>query len=492
MTLVLHPRAAPPDRLRVWVGAFQATSAPDLHWLLDDVQTMPSAPRPIQSVRPDAMLRDDPPPDSQPRVFSGVYEFNGLTPGSLHCVTVAANGTSQTIRARTLPDRVPALLDGTFNVLLVSCFHQREDREGLAGIIVSQLPSSAQPHLSLLMGDQVYLDLPTLQNFPDDEAWLAKKFEDDYARNWRGTPGYAQVLAAAPSLALPDDHEYWNNFPHPSPMIGNSLTHGGRDRWRRAAFTVYEGFQRPYPCGPDEPAILDVDPLSFFFPDLRSWRDPGRTFLLTESAHSSLAVWVDRVIAQNRFGVFVSGQSLFTDAVSSLSGALADFELPNYRDYGRIMKQLERLANAGLPTLCFTGDVHWGRLTRSIDMRTQRTAFYEIISSPSSLVTTVGLDTVKKVGGWISGLFGKSKPWPRHQDPDAPPAFLASETLAGRFQNAMVHGQRGNQVVLLRFARHGDGLSFRATYWPISRDTKIGRPIELGPFQLRTVNPTAP
>jgi hypothetical protein len=121
-----------------------------------------------------------------------------------------------------------------------------------------------------------------------------------------------------------------------------------------------------------------------------------------------------------------------------------------------------------------------------VDVRTQRTAFYEVISSPSSLVTTVGLDTVKQVGGWISGLFGKPKPWPRHKKAEPPPSFLASDALAGRFRNSRVHGQRGNHVALLRFAQHGGGLSFRVTYWPISRESDTGRPVELGPFQLKS------
>lgn len=32
--------------------------------------------------------------------------------------------------------------------------------------------------------------------------------------NWRGQSGMAAALAAAPSVAMPDDHEYWNNYPH--------------------------------------------------------------------------------------------------------------------------------------------------------------------------------------------------------------------------------------------------------------------------------------
>lgn len=124
-----------------------------------------------------------------------------------------------------LPAAVPAGLGASFNVLLVSCFHQQEDRGGLAGNLVAQLPVNFRPHLLLLLGDQVYLDLPTLTNFRDRVDWLAQKFEEDYTANWRGLAGYAQILEAAPSAAIPDDHEYWNNAPHTSPIIQNTYLH---------------------------------------------------------------------------------------------------------------------------------------------------------------------------------------------------------------------------------------------------------------------------
>ena len=203
MDLILYPRVAPQDRLRVWLGVFAATAAPALHWLLNGAPVEPTALRPVASVRPDAMLPSGVAPTALPRVFTGVYEFSGLLPDTLYTIAVQAGNQSATLETRTLPNAVPTDLDRWFNVLLVSCFHQAEDRQGLAGIIVSQLPSVARPHLTLLTGDQVYLDLPTLQDFPDDVAWLAAKFEKDYTLNWRGPLGYTEVLAAAPSLAIP-------------------------------------------------------------------------------------------------------------------------------------------------------------------------------------------------------------------------------------------------------------------------------------------------
>jgi hypothetical protein len=487
MHIVLHPRAAPNDRLRVWIGAFQATRAPALQWLLDGAAVAPVPLRTISSVRPDSLLPTDRAPENQPRTFTGVYDFPGLAPDTPHTVTVEADGISARLETRTLPAQVPTLLNGTFNVLLVSCFHQHEDPRGLAGIIVSQLKATAKPHLTLLMGDQVYLDLPTLQDFQDDAVWLARKFEHDYATNWQGVPGYAQVLAAAPSISTPDDHEFWNNYPHPSPFIGNSLHPDGQARWRQAALALYEGFQLPYPSSIGAPTIIEVPPLSFFVADMRSQRDPGRRFTMVTEAHNALQAWVSDVIKRNLFAVFVAGQSLFSKPADDLGGAIGDFQLPNYADYKTIMQQLQRLAEAARPTLCLTGDVHWGRIVAARDMRTQRIAFYEIIASPSSLVTTVGADQIKAVGGFLGGLFGKPTPWPRHADPAEPPNFLASEVFAGQFHCSTLHRQKGNHVALLSFSQTGTSIQFRVTYWPISRDSTIGRPQEVGPLQLISI-----
>lgn len=490
MNIVLHPRAAPSDRLRVWIGAFQTTTAPALKWFLDDVEAAPVPRREISSVRADDLLSPDSAPEDQPRAFTGVYEFGGLQPDSLHTITVEADGTLESLETRTLPDGVPASLSGSFNVLLVSCFHQHEDPSGLAGTIVSQIKATSKPQLTLLMGDQVYLDLPTLQDFKDDARWLAKKFEDDYTTNWQVSPGYWQVLAAAPSISIPDDHEFWNNYPHPSPIVANTLHKDGQDNWRKAALALYEGFQLPYPANLGEPTIIEVAPLSFFLPDMRSLRDEHREFTMTNAAHDKMEAWVTDIINRKDsidrqlFGVLVTGQSLFRESASELTGVVGDFEMPNYKDFPRVMTQLQRLADAGLPALCLTGDVHWGRLVESIDIQSQRTAFYEIISSPSSLVSTVGVDQVKKLGGFFGGLFGKRNPWPRHSDAPAPPDFLASDVLAGRFRCSMLHPQRGNHVALLTFSRHGGGIEFRVTYWPISLDSTIGKPQEVGPFQL--------
>ena len=489
MDLVLYPRVAPPDRLRVWLGVFAATAAPELHWLIQPVPlngapVIPVALRAVSSVRPEAMFPPGVTSGELPRAFTGVYEFSGLLPDTLYTITVRTGNQSVTLETRTLPRTVPTAFDRWLNVLLVSCFHHSEDRQALAGIIVSQLQSVTKPHLTVLAGDQVYLDLPTLKNFPDKVAWLAEKFEKDYTLNWRGPLGYTEVLRAAPSLSIPDDHEYWNNFPHPSPFIGNSLTPDGRNRWREAAQAMYAGFQLPYPAQLGEPVRVEIAPLSFFVADTRSTKDQDRRFTMSDDAHQQMEQWVSDTIANRQFGVFIAGQSLFTKAIGKIAGAAGDYELPNYDDYGRILLCLQRLADAGRPALCLTGDVHWGRVVSATDIRTGRTAYTEVIASPASLVTTIGQDQIRGVGAFFGGLFGSGNPWPRHSDPDEPPAFLASEVLQGRFPCATQHRQKGNHVALLSFRQHGSGIEVRIKYWPITRNARVAQPSEIGPITL--------
>ena len=483
MTLLLHPRAAPGDRIQVWLGALNRTAAPNLQWTLDGAPAQPAVLRPMRSARPADLLNGNP-----PRVFTGVFEFPGVQPGSVHEVGVTDGRARHFRRVRSLPAAVPGGLTESFNVLLVSCFHAFEDKVGLAGQIVARLPSDRWPHLTLLLGDQVYLDLPTLSNFPNDAKALAERFERDYQVNWcQAEVGYRDILGAAPSVSIPDDHEYWNNFPHASPIIQNSWTASGQSNWKKAALAIYDAFQLHQPGGHERAFELDVRPLSFFLMDTRTFRDPGRRFSLHPDALAQLKAWAARVRQAGLIGVVASGQSLFDEPTSRLKGTIGDRHLVDYGDYEEIVGALVDLSQAGRPVLCLTGDVHYGRLMEVRDLgagggTAGRPRLYEIISSPTSLVTTVGMDQIDRLRGAVGSFFGGRNDWPRHSDPAEAPGSFARQL--GRFVPQRIHGQKGNHVTLLSFRAAGGGLELRITYFPIHKDGTVRSPKFLDPIKL--------
>lgn len=160
-------------------------------------------------------------------------------------------------------------------------------------------------------------------------------------------------------------------------------------------------------------------------------------------------------------------------SVGGLRGVAAGYHLPNYGDFSYITHALGRLADAGLPITLITGDVHWGRVAGARDTRTGRESIFEIISSPTSLVSTVGKDQL--VALW-SSIGGRTEPWPRHSSSQAVPEFLWFSDFGARFVSSRVHEQRGNHFVLLSFTRSGAGVHLRTTYYPLHEDFSQRRP----------------
>ena len=472
----MHPRAAPGDRLRVWLGAFDRSSPPDLEWRLGGQSAR------IEPVRPLA-----PAHSFRAASHTGVFDVLGtasepVVPGRRYDLSVRAVGSGEgptSLSVRSLPSAVTP--GSPFNVLLCSCFHLDQDRTGRVGSTVSGLPLAHRPDLTLLVGDQVYLDLPTLQNFSTRESWLASKFERDYRANWggNGDRGFAQVLRAAPSVSTPDDHEYWNNFPHRSPFVGNTWTESGRQSWRTAAEALLDAYQGSSPVGRGDPVEIDVSPLAFLVLDGRSERQADRSRSMSPGTLKRLPGWVDECLEEGRTGVVVTGQSLLDPPSGGLSGAAGDRALANYGDYAPVVQELARLADAGRPVVLLTGDRHWSRVA-SYRGGDGRLRFVEIISSPASLVTTVGRDPLRRLGAAIGSLFGRRDPWPRHSDPRDPPDYLARKVLGKRIRLDWVQGHRGDQVATLSFRPRAGRVELSVRFWPV----RSGRP---RPVAARTI-----
>jgi hypothetical protein len=342
------------------------------------------------------------------------------------------------------------------------------------------------PDCSLFMGDQVYLDLPTLKEFPNDAKWLAGKFEADYRASFE--TGLEPLLRLAPSACVPDDHEYWNNAPHASTQNANTWNEGGRETWKAAAALCYEAFAKPFndrgTDSIDDPLVLDVHPISLFIADGRSKRDESLAHTLTPACRGKLAEWIDRLNREGKVGVFVSGQSLLHPAASQVGGKLADWELPNYRDYSALLALLGSAKNR---LLLLTGDVHWGRVSSAYDVVSGAERLQEVIVSPLSLVTTVGVDQWR----WFKGLFGKSDPWPRHNAGDAPPERLTFGSprtyrcTVGQSADVKPAQIKGDQLGLLSFDWTNARLRAAVRYFPV-HDT-LSRAVTVPLFDIPAV-----
>jgi hypothetical protein len=411
-------------------------------------------------------------------VLTGMYEFPaGGAGGVPDKVAVRVDGRTAELTVRPVPAKVAR--DEWFRVFLCSCFHQAENHQAQVSQTYLNIPAAERQDLSLFMGDQVYLDLPTLNNYPDDEAGLAERFERYYRTNWTSYLGLEALLKAAPSVFCPDDHEYWNNFPHRSPIIQNSWRAGGRQRWKSAADRLYDAFQCATPAVRGDNIEIDVDPLSILVLDQRSRRREDRSATLSPAGLQQLEDWVERVGRAGKIGAVVTGQSLLDKPVGKFKGAVADWVLSNYGDYAKIVQSLKKLSDAGRPVLLLTGDVHWGRVTRVREAG--HTKFIEIICSPSSLVTTIGSDQLSGIGAGFNRIFrGEKTRWPRHNTaPDAEPYF-AQQVFGKRYRTEVVYRHKGDQLAMLALRKAADTLEAKVTYYEIHKRPNPPMDVQLG------------
>lgn len=487
MMLCAWPQVAAAGELRLWLGVFGTETPPAPAFSVNGRAALPKAP-PVWSA-----IRDrESGPGGRPLNHQAVVRLDALGPDRPHRITIAAGGQQVQRLLHTPPAQIPAALDGSFNLLLASCYFQPGDGGGLLGTVVEQLP--LRPHMTLLAGDQVYLDLPLFEDLPETEPALSRALGDKYRRNWTssalGIAGLEPVLARAPTLCIPDDHEFWNNFPFRQVQLPGTWTKEKRERWKTAAQSLYEDYQQGGAPG-SAPAAwrVDVEPLAMLMLDTRCRRrdDMGAADgLMAPAAVDALATWeadllAARATAAPRIGLLASGQALFVDRPGDGDAKLKDAELANYAQFDLVERTLERLADAGVPVVFVTGDVHWGRVCEALHLPSGRRLLHEVICSPSRLIETPFADQKAQLANALRGLFGRRQTWPRHAEPLPPPARFGS---ARRFAPTQVFGRRGDQVALLQFTRAGRGLELRVSYHAVHPDPAVARPETTGPFTL--------
>lgn len=484
--LRLFPHAAPPGAVDVWVGISGVSSVEDATFTLDGRPVEPQILRPIEAIRIGAAA----PPDDRPRTFTGGVRFGGVT-GE---VTIEARiaGLAASLTTRPVPTELPA--DRWFNVLLGSCFDRNTElAPGLLERVAHRISvdPDLRPDLTLLMGDQVYLDVPLTEvigSFGEPGiAGITAQFEEEYRLTFM--VHLSALLTLAPVVCTPDDHEFWNNYPARVPWLPRTLRQRGRLEWEQAARRCYDCFQRS--VGLPDPSILDVGPLSFFVLDTRTWRRFDRSACARPEHVAALERWAERVREQGRTGIFVNGQSLFKPAVSALRGNLTDFELANYGDYLRIIGALRRAATPDHPLLSLTGDLHYGRIVQAGDTK-GRPILYEVISSPLSLCSDPRSAHQPLLSTLFQRIFGEAwlsmnRPWPRHPRPVVPPAELPAPAPLEPLQSVYRYGHLGNHVAILglRPGRKPGSLKARVGFVTLGPREEQWEPVWIGPFDLR-------
>jgi len=450
-----------PDELLIWVGVLGVATPPAVVF---EISAQPVSP--IAQAAKFEPLGDEV-CDSYGRTLNHRAIFNLPWPATSErfTVTVIAGNQRVTLTSKRPLQVLPSKNADSFNLLLSSCYYQPNDKShALASIIKSIKPA---PDFTLLAGDQVYLDLPSLQNLPNDKACLAQAFGKKYQVNWFSAPlkqpGLADVLSHGPVLCIPDDHEYWNNFPYKQAQLTNTHWEKDRNNWRELATRLYERYQ----MSPAQSAGFfrqDIEPLSMLFLDGRTYRDDDGKHMFNPQTCNGIEQWKNDLLARKKnqqpaVGLLSSGQALLIEKPGQWDRRVADMEMVNYKDFSLLNDSLAELFAAEIPVMFITGDVHWGRIVEGKNQR-GKILFYEVIASPSRLIDTIISDQKNQFKDKVRGLFGDSKPFCTH--PDAPEDL--DEIKMANLRLDIKHRQQGDHVALLRFHAIPGGLEFSVDY----------------------------
>lgn len=404
-------------------------------------------------------------------------------------VLVRAGAESVSFTSKKLPQNLPAKHLPSFNLLLSSCYYQPNDKAQALGSLLKSIKPA--PDFTLLAGDQVYLDLPSLQDLPFDKQQLAQILEKKYQANWFSEsvqqPGLANMLSHGPVLCVPDDHEFWNNFPLFQVQLDNTHHKNDRDNWLELANRLYERYQR----SPTQAAGFfrqDIAPLSMLFLDGRTTRDAGGKHMFNAQTAAAIVQWKADLLARKQqqlpsVGLLSSGQALLIETPGYWDRRVADMEMVNYEDFALLKHALEELFAAEVPVIYITGDVHWGRVVEGRNLR-GNILFYEVIASPSRLIDTLGSDQINSVKNRWRNWFGESRPFPKHPEVQA-----VNEIKIANLQFNILHRQQGDHVALLRFNETSGGLEFYVDYICTDANEKKRRDysVSCGPYTLKSL-----
>ena len=376
-SLVIHRVGA--TSAEVWVGTlFPALKMPE--------RARVRLFRDEREVRSALISRDDwrRPFRGMRRRFFRVVTFRRLEAGSEYRVTFerlvegdAAAGPVrgwQELRAgtfRTLPPRLPPKREGAFTIGLGSCFYNHRDGGRAAAAyraLYEHGAGTVRPDITALTGDQVYLDIgfDSLSLIPRE---IRERIADDYALHWQALDG---ILGRGGTWMLPDDHEYWNDYPFvdsPIPALWSLRLPHVRAHWETAARDAVTNIQR----SPVVETLAIGQDLTLCFADLRSHRTEEA--LLPAAPFGKLLDWARRRTCP---GVLILPQPLI------VRQSRAERNLRSYPE--QYVALIDALAAVPHDIVVLSGDVHFGRIA-GVPIGTRGARLFEIVSSPLSNLT---------------------------------------------------------------------------------------------------------
>ena len=271
----------------------------------------------------------------------------------------------------TFPSGLPdAKASRPFNVLLGSCYYEQYDRGQVATSykkLYEYKSRKFKPHIKFLTGDQVYLDLTSSFDLgtPDTNARVL----DGYATNWREL---GSMLKRGGTWMLPDDHEFWNDYPYVDGFVPTELIFRldkFREKWKKACIDGVNNIQQTKPV---TTFSIGKD-LSFCLLDTRTNRDPNEKFFSPPENFEKAINWARSLTCP---GVIVLSQPLIQKRGNKLDRNLLNFE----RQY---IELIEALASSNHDIVALSGDVHYSRIAK-VPFGKGDGTLYEVISSPMS------------------------------------------------------------------------------------------------------------
>lgn len=271
----------------------------------------------------------------------------------------------------TLPPRIPLKGKNAFTIGLGSCFYNHRDGGQAAAsykALYQRGVDTVRPDITFLTGDQVYLDigLDSLSLIPDE---IRQRIADDYALHWQAL---GSILNRGGTWMLPDDHEYWNDYPFYDSLIPTLLAlklPWVRNAWNAAAKDAVKNIQR----SPQVETFSIGKDVSICLADLRSFRNKNKV-----TSTPLLTAMVDWARSLQSPGIFVSPQPLIVEKNPSERNVLS-FQA-HYEEL------LKAFGHSGHDIVLLSGDVHFGRIA-TVPLGNKGGRLIEIIASPLSNLT---------------------------------------------------------------------------------------------------------